>query len=174
GQIVLYGLGGLALPAGRMRTRWQHVIVCLAGPGAGFLFLGLVILCLLGIAPDEWENLENLVRYYLNLAPDFQALVGHSPKREIIEDLFWINLMWGLVNLLPIWPLDGGQISRDVLTMVSPRSGASAAYGISLVFAGLLAVNALVVKYGGKNLPPGGPPRGVAQGVPVRRPPVVC
>ena len=109
--------------------------------------------CLLVVAPEEWEYLRNLVKYYLDLGPNLQALAGHSLKREFVDDLFWINLMWGVVNLLPVWPLDGGQISRDVLTIVSPSNGASVAFGISLVQAGLLAVNALVVDRGGKLLP---------------------
>ena len=31
-----------------------------------------------------------------------------------------INIMWGLINLLPIWPLDGGQITETVLSQVNP------------------------------------------------------
>jgi Zn-dependent protease len=157
-EIVLYGFGGLAIGAGQMRSRWQHIIVCFAGPLAGFLFLGLVVLCLPTLAPEEWEYVKNRVLNLLGLAPLEVDLVM-SPIRAILEYLFWINLIWGLVNLLPIWPLDGGQISRDVFTMVSPRSGASIALGMSLVLSGLLLANAILVSTGQRLLPswvPGG------------------
>jgi Zn-dependent protease len=143
GQIVLYGFGGLAIPAGQMRNRWQHIVVCFAGPLAGFLLLALLVLCLLGIAPEDWEYVKNGVKDYFHHDPDFRQLL-RTPKRAIIHDLFWINLIWGLVNLLPIWPLDGGQISRDVFTIVSPRNGGSVALGLSLVLAGILVVNSLM------------------------------
>ena len=74
-------------------------------------------------------------------------------KRAILDNLFWINLFWGLVNLVPIWPLDGGQISRDVFTMLSPRNGASIALGLSLALAGLLTANALFAMSGQSFLP---------------------
>src|SRR5262249_10972619 len=63
---------------------------------------------------------------------------------EAIEDLVWINLFWGAVNLLPIWPLDGGRISYDLLTGIMPRRGGSIAFGISMTVAGLLTVHSLL------------------------------
>ena len=27
--------------------------------------------------------------------------------QRAMDDLVWINLFWGLINLMPIWPLDG-------------------------------------------------------------------
>ena len=29
-------------------------------------------------------------------------------------------MLWGVVNLLPIYPLDGGQIAREILLKVQP------------------------------------------------------
>jgi membrane-associated protease RseP (regulator of RpoE activity) len=154
GEIVLYGFGGLAIPAGQMRHRWQHIIVCFAGPLAGFVFLGLVVLCLPALAPEEWANLKNWVQSVRGLEPRDKDLLGHiALKREILDDLFFINLLWGLINLLPIWPLDGGQISRDLFTIVLPRGGASIAFGISLVLCGLLVVNSLMAWSGRPLLP---------------------
>jgi membrane-associated protease RseP (regulator of RpoE activity) len=34
-----------------------------------------------------------------------------------------VSIGWGLLNLLPIYPLDGGQISREVFTLSNPREG---------------------------------------------------
>lgn len=115
GHIVLYMFGGLAMHADQFRHRWQHIIMCFAGPLAGFLLLGGV-----------------LAYYYLLPLPKNILLIYAGLF------LYWINLYWGLLNLLPVWPLDGGQISRDVFDWLLGDNGARIALGISLVFAGLL------------------------------------
>jgi Zn-dependent protease len=46
------------------------------------------------------------------------------------------------VNLLPVWPLDGGQIAYSFLDRISPAQGAQIARGLSLAAAGLVAVYA--------------------------------
>ena len=58
-----------------------------------------------------------------------------------------INLFWGIINLFPVWPLDGGQISRDVLDWLLRANGIRVSLGISIVVAGLLAFIALVNTY---------------------------
>src|SRR5438132_7960290 len=92
GHIVLYSFGGLAVGASALRNRWQRIAVYLAGPGAGFCLWGLVWLLSRSV---EREQLAPLAK-------------------EALYSLDWINLAWGLINLLPIWPLDGGQVCRDV------------------------------------------------------------
>jgi membrane-associated protease RseP (regulator of RpoE activity) len=68
-------------------------------------------------------------------------------------DLCLINLLWGLMNLLPIWPLDGGQISRDFLGWLVPGNGLRLSLGISFLVASLLAINALLVHHHKPHLP---------------------
>jgi len=144
-EIVLYGLGGLAIPWNRMRSRWQHVLVCLAGPGAGFLFLGIFVLCLPLVSPEEWAFVKNFVEYRLGIAAlDVDLVPKDTLKWEILWAVFVFNLLLGILNLLPIWPLDGGQISRDIFEWLLPRQGASVALGISLLCSGLLAANAIM------------------------------
>jgi Zn-dependent protease len=153
-EIALYGFGGLAIGAGQMRTRGQHIIVCFAGPLAGFIFLGVVILVMPIVSQEEWAYERNQIMAFLGMeAEDKDLLIGLDLKRAIMYDLFRINLVWSLVNLFPIWPLDGGQISKEVCAILSPRNGVSMALGISLVLSALMAVNSLVVLYGGKLLP---------------------
>jgi hypothetical protein len=54
---------------------------------------------------------------------------------------------------LPIWPLDGGKISREVFQWIMPARGAQASLGLSLVVAGVIAANSLAA-YSGKPLIP--------------------
>jgi stage IV sporulation protein FB len=64
--------------------------------------------------------------------------------QRAFDDLLQINLIWPLLNLLPIFPLDGGQVSREVCQGISPQRGAAFALGLSMVLAGGIAVHALL------------------------------
>lgn len=137
GHIVLYSFGGLAIGSSDLPYRWQRIAVSLAGPLAGFLFIGLVILGFFLFAPQRIILLEQspylLIRYRESLMIQIALF-----------DLVFINIMWGLLNLLPIWPLDGGRISRELFEGFIPRNGVRYSLIISLVLAGLFAVNSLV------------------------------
>lgn len=148
--ILLYGMGGLCYSE-RQGTKAQRLAIVLAGPGAGFvLFLVVLILSsiLLGITPREHMA---LVPSVLGFTPDPEAYVsgiqkfgraGMEPNLKYIAYYFLvqINLLWTFINLLPIWPLDGGQASQIILSAVDPRNGVRRNHILSLVTAGLLAV----------------------------------
>ncbi len=158
GHIVLYSFGGLAIGSNSLAKHWQRIAVSFAGPLAGFLYLGLVILGLVLFAPAEFDILVAKVELMVGIMPRIEVLrqfLGRKPTltEAIVNDLFWINLFWGLINLLPIWPLDGGQISRDLLGWLNPRSGVEVSLGISMVLAGLIAVQALSAHYGKPLIP---------------------
>jgi Zn-dependent protease len=134
GYIVLYSFGGLAIGSKRLYARWQRILVSFAGPLAQFLLLGAVLALLFFLAP------------YVPL--------GWGPHVErIAEFLVWINLFWALLNLLPIWPLDGGQIARELCQAVMPERGTLFSLGISMVVSGLLAVHILMASQGRPLLP---------------------
>ena len=115
-SIVLYGMGGLCAYEAERQGPWQRLAVLIAGPGAGLLFGAIVLaVAILG---------------------DPQGSVGI----RILRYLIYINLFWSLVNLLPIWPLDGGQITGVVLTMLNRRKGLNWTHVISLITAALLAM----------------------------------
>lgn len=88
-SIRLYGFGGLTFPD-RTFPRGKSIVVSLAGPFAGFALYGA--LRLLGAV---WEP-EGLVAF-------------------LIDQALWVNLVWGAVNLLPVLPLDGGQVLAELM-----------------------------------------------------------
>lgn len=91
--IELYSMGGMARfenPSAVTISPRQKIAISLAGPFAGFL-LGAVVL-LFQQKPDT---------------------AGYLPL--VVRDLLWVNLGWGMVNLLPIYPLDGGQVLEALL-----------------------------------------------------------
>ena len=127
GYIVLYSFGGLAVDVGANCWRWQRILIALAGPGAGFLLFGVVYLL-------TW-NFELEIRRQIYL-------------REIMFDLYWINLIWGCVNLLPVWPLDGGHVSRDIITWFARSRGVQISLVLSIIVAGGIAINVLLAYLG--------------------------
>ena len=143
GHIILAGFCGLAVGSAELPRRWQRNAVSLAGPGAGFLLAGLVI----GLSCVYYPNatlklLGGLFRIPLDLEPD-----QRTPPQLVefmIRNLLWVNIFWGLVNLLPIWPLDGGQISREICQHYRGRDGMQLSLRISLGTALGFAILALI------------------------------
>lgn len=143
GHIVLTGLGGLAVGSSDVPRRWQRIAVLLAGPGAGFLLAGLVIGGSWLAYPEVTIELLCLVFHvYLPPAPD--AATPHRFVEFTILSLMWVNIIWGLVNLLPIWPLDGGQVSQQICERYRGRDGMRIAIIISLGTAIGFALLALI------------------------------
>ena len=48
--------------------------------------------------------------------------------------------MWGLVNLLPMWPLDGGQATQILLSLVDRVRSQRWSHIVSLLVSGGLAI----------------------------------
>jgi Zn-dependent protease len=149
-KVVLYAFGGLAIPIRPLYDRWQRIAVSFAGPLAGFL---VVLAIAAGLAMTDMERLMAAVEHVLAMfgkVPRRSTYLGLPPLvEETVYTLIYINLFWGLLNLLPIWPLDGGHISRDFLDGFMPGGqGVRAALGISLVLAAVLAIHCLAATRG--------------------------
>jgi Zn-dependent protease len=115
-HIVLYSFGGYASFEPRYGyTAARSILISFAGPGAGFVFYAIIRL----IEHLLMQRDVELSRY---------AVIA-------LYDLEFINLWWGLVNLLPVYPLDGGQISRAALSHFRYRDGYELSLKLSLVVA---------------------------------------
>ncbi len=138
GHIVLHGFGGLAIGSSNVRRRWQHIAVSAAGPAAQLILWGLLELLL-------WRV----------LVPEVQEHHWHVPKwaRLGLAWMLYINLWWALLNLLPIWPLDGGQIARQVCSGLNPNRGLTISLWISILVAGGLAILEFAVDQGYLRIP---------------------
>jgi Zn-dependent protease len=117
--IELHGMGGLtSWSGGHPVSRSRMIAISLAGPLAG-VALGLALMQL----------------------RDSGAL--DLGRRGIYLDFaVFANLGWGVLNLLPILPLDGGQVMRDLLPGDEARRTRLAA-GVSVVTGAVMAVVAL-------------------------------
>jgi Zn-dependent protease len=144
-SIVLYGLGGLCY-SHTEKTSWRRLAVILAGPGAGLTLCLVVLLATslaFGLTPGEHLA---IIRRVLRLGVDPEGILNAMVKlrQPMVFEGYWalvdINLRWSLVNLLPIWPLDGGQATQVVMSMADRRQGVRRSHIVSLVTAGILAV----------------------------------
>jgi stage IV sporulation protein FB len=159
GNITLAGMGGQAVGNFETLRVWQRVLVILAGPGAGFLFLGVLTL----INQNPWNRVFTI---YFDL-PMFKVpwnwdLLDHintnlkvtPPYSEAMSFLCWMNLFWNIINLIPIMPLDGGMLMREGFTVVFPVRGLWLAFALSFLLAGGLAVYCiLAIVRGQDNFP---------------------
>ncbi len=126
-NIVLYHFGGVAMYAPHYRTYtvWKSILITLAGPAAGFALYGVLLLLII----------SGTLRIPATAPEQVQRLL-----MNVIGQLLFINLWWGILNLVPVMPLDGGQICRDICTIFSPHNGIWLAVKISIVVAGLVAL----------------------------------
>jgi Zn-dependent protease len=118
-QIELHGMGGT--------TSWveprdvghaRSMAISVAGPFAGFLIAAALLLATrLGLSP---ENLH---------------------ARVALKIAFEVNFFWGVFNLAPMLPLDGGNVMRSGLHLVTKGRGEKPARIISL------AMGILVIAY---------------------------
>jgi Zn-dependent protease len=156
-QIALFGMGGLCASEAERQTPNQRLAVLFAGPLAQFLLLALIIVIGNATMGIGLEEAGELARRFLGLPPGNDvaalrlggALLGSS---ELAANLYWmlffINLMWPLLNLLPIWPLDGGQITGELLAKVNRHDGRRWGHIISMITAALLAFYLLYKRQG--------------------------
>ena len=54
---------------------------------------------------------------------------------RLLWDMQFINIFWGVINLLPVFPLDGGQVSRAIFGKLNPHDGLRQSLIISIVVA---------------------------------------
>lgn len=122
GEVLLHGMGGLAIHEGVSFSRWQHILVALAGPGIQLLLFAALYFGL--PAPDRIKDRSALGLFH--------------------EQMLRMNILWPLLNLLPIWPLDGGQVTRQLCLFGSRQRGVEVSLWLSVILCVALAANALL------------------------------
>jgi Zn-dependent protease len=102
--IVLHGFGGFTVPAGggrRVLSKPKSVIVSLSGALAQILLLGVPAYL---AEHSEWGD-DQLVDWFFN---------GGFNWWPIVHWLWVVSIWWGVFNLLPIRPLDGGHVAETL------------------------------------------------------------
>jgi Zn-dependent protease len=150
-QIMLHFAGGLTIPepvywgsgyANVSLTPNQHIFISLAGPVAGFLFAALVIA---GVTLLGGSVMTTWLFGFIPLPLDAFLPSGGRVVAVFVSMLLWVNIFWGLINLVPVYPLDGGHVTRYALLQVDPVDGVRKSIWISVVAGALLALVGLLV-----------------------------
>jgi Zn-dependent protease len=102
-EVYLHGWGGLCAHQ-RAKSDRDDALIIIAGPLAGLALAGV-------IAAVQWG---------------MPRTIATSPFLHFFFESMWlINFWWSLVNLLPLFPLDGGQLFRlGLLRVVKPAKKA--------------------------------------------------
>ncbi len=145
-SIVLYHFGGLAIPrdsfggGGRsysQLTASQELWIALAGPAfqlasaailIGLLKMGDYQVVAFKLMPAGLGNIEWIVQ---------GKPIENAGLFAFSIFYIWPSVLWGLLNLVPVWPLDGGRICRSAVVLGGGNT--DQATWISLIAAGLLA-----------------------------------
>lgn len=117
-QVILGGMGGVTINARRARP-WQDMLISLAGPASSFVLWFL----------SRW--------LFFNVGP------AHSDAmlKEFLPRFWWANVAWGLFNLIPVPPLDGGHAVRSFFSIfLRDRTAFMVSTWIALAGGGAVAV----------------------------------
>ena len=143
-SITLFFFGGVSQLSHEARRPYTEFLVTVVGPLSS-IFLALVFGGWLLLLTDGTPSGETVLLIL------FTVQEQTSPLEVALRLLFVINLMLGLFNMLPGFPLDGGRVLRAVLwgvsgsywraTQIAVRSGQG--LGGLMVLGGV----ALAVKY---------------------------
>lgn len=158
-KIVLYHFGGLAIPTGASFSSFerprigpkQQIVISAAGPAVQLILAAGVILVLivggygLVVVPaEEAADYVPKLTYtfldrFLPQPPSDAHVIAGVPALAIVS-LLWVNVFWALLNLAPVYPLDGGQISRDVFLLSNVKDGIRNSLILSIAAGVVIAV----------------------------------
>jgi len=123
-HIVLGGMGGYTANENRRAARpWQGVVISVAGPASSFVLMFL--------SQWAWSS----------------TAIGQTDKMlAVFLPLFALaNVWWGIFNLIPVPPLDGGHATRDFFRMfLSERTAFIIAVWIAIVAGGAVSIYGLI------------------------------
>ncbi len=122
-RIELVALGGLTYHDAEKLPFWKQFIIVFNGPFFGFLLF--------------------LFASFLHQFPPFDAGVPGT----VVLMLGGVNLFWTVLNLLPVLPLDGGQLMRIPLEACFGLKGLRSALLVSMIVAFLASLAAFLLQY---------------------------
>ena len=123
-HIVLTGMGGVTFNQRRARP-WQDLLISLAGPVSSFAIWRLC----------EWLQAN-------------VALV-HEDKMlfALVPLLGRMNFIWGVFNLIPVPPLDGGHATREFFRIfLTERTAFIVSIWIAMIVGGAIVAVAVISK----------------------------
>lgn len=156
-HVVLYHFGGVAVPGsslggygvGGSLSPKQQMVISAAGPGAQLMLAACIYGAVrlsgytLGIQISETHYMPANLPFLSQevLWGGFEPLPNES-LQVLFTFLFLPSVYWALLNLLPVYPLDGGQISRELFTMQNAHAGIKNSLILSIATCAAVAIYA--------------------------------
>lgn len=116
-SVFLWGLGGTTSGNGRL-SPGREIVVSVSGLASGFLLIWLPIYVLQATVLSAWFPSRDSV--------------GELAYLTLSDFALW-SLLWTLINVLPIIPLDGGHICEALLEIITGEPKPQLARLISVV-----------------------------------------
>jgi stage IV sporulation protein FB len=111
-HIEFVALGGVTHRSGDKKLKlWQEFLIVLNGPLAGLL------LCFAAYALQQYMGFTRIT----------------TPFEYAIQITVLANLFWTIINLLPIFPLDGGHLLRIIMESIFGMKGIKLTFLISSI-----------------------------------------
>ena len=122
--VILGRLGGVTIND-HPRRPWQQVLISVSGPGASFALAGLCYLLWVSVPAARTD-------------PMLTLLVPH---------LITANIVWGIFNLIPAHPMDGGQaVHAGLLYLTAPLTAFRISVWSSIVLSAALLIFGLLYR----------------------------
>lgn len=121
-EIVLRAFGGSTFAPGTSQLpRWRDIAITLAGPAFGLGLWGLL----------TFLQDRGIIAPMETLPRGGQLIMSY---------LLMANLFWSILNLIPIYPLDGGQVLFALFGPKRLRPALITTIGVGVVFGALVAL----------------------------------
>ena len=141
--IILYQFGGLAVPDRHSssmgygsRSKGEdpisQIVISAAGP-AGQLSLALAIVLVLRLTGFALRFEVPYLEYVISVREG--TPIDSVPLEFVLFFFILISVLWALLNLLPVYPLDGGQIVRNIFGLFHPVAGIQYSLILSVITA---------------------------------------
>ncbi|MEO1528496.1 MAG: site-2 protease family protein [Planctomycetota bacterium] len=151
-SLVLYHFGGLAIPTGgytpgksisRIGDR-EQLVISLAGPALQII-AAVVVILVVKLGGYEVEIFKEMPSYLKQLPWVTEGeQIPSQGLYALVSFFVYPSIVWALLNLVPVWPLDGGRIARSIVVMTGGTVAQS--LWISIICAGAIALYCLQVK----------------------------
>src|SRR5689334_420288 len=151
--ITLFIFGGMAHMRGEPGSPRAELAMTVVGPLTSLIIGGAA----------SWWGAHLAASALIDATDPLRAFQDVGPLATVLLWLGPINIMLGLFNLIPAFPLDGGRVlraalwagTRDLTKATRWAAGIGQAFGMLLIFAGISMLLGIRVPWLGRGLIPG-------------------